>query len=226
MKKLTLTLCLLAAGASAIYAGPSRSFARDVQQVQHMQTSDFYRDHEMDVNVFGTYVFTGTEYRNDRYLGTDHAFGGGLDVKYFFTRYLGVGVEGYVLDAQDVNRGNSITGFTGFDDRQRRAVGAALGTITFRYPFPGTGFAPYAWLGGGAVFGGGRSTETIVDVNSGSSFRQDVSASNTELVGQFGGGIEYRFTPRIGITSDFSWNVVNGSRNNFGMARTGLNFAF
>jgi len=26
--------------------------------------------------------------------------------------------------------------------------------------------------------------------------------------------------------SDFSWNVVNGPNNNFGMARSGVTFAF
>ena len=43
---------------------------------------------------------------------------------------------------------------------------------------------------------------------------------------QFGGGLEYRITRHIGITGDFSWNVVDGPHNNFGMVRSGLNFAF
>ena len=41
-----------------------------------------------------------------------------------------------------------------------------------------------------------------------------------------GGGFEVRFTPHFGWQNDFSWNVVSGSNNNFGMARSGLNFAF
>jgi hypothetical protein len=45
-------------------------------------------------------------------------------------------------------------------------------------------------------------------------------------VGQVGGGFEVRFTPHVGWTNDFSWNVVSGADNNFGMARTGINFAF
>ncbi len=40
------------------------------------------------------------------------------------------------------------------------------------------------------------------------------------------GVLEYRFTPHIGWISDFSWNVVDGTKNNFGVARTGVNFAF
>jgi len=30
----------------------------------------------------------------------------------------------------------------------------------------------------------------------------------------------------MGWTNDFSWNIMSGSKNNFGMARTGINFAF
>ena len=33
-------------------------------------------------------------------------------------------------------------------------------------------------------------------------------------------------TPHIGIINDFSWNVVNGSHNNFEMVRSGIDFAF
>jgi hypothetical protein len=40
--------------------------------------------------VYGTF---------DRYLGGDHAWGGGIDLKYFFRRYFGIGVEGFVLNA-------------------------------------------------------------------------------------------------------------------------------
>ncbi len=52
------------------------------------------------------------------------------------------------------------------------------------------------------------------------------TGSETEAIGQIGGGIEVRFTPHIGWVSDFSWNFVDGPNNNFGMARTGVNFAF
>ena len=45
-------------------------------------------------------------------------------------------------------------------------------------------------------------------------------------MGEFGGGFEVRITPHIGIMNDFSWNVVNGGHNNYGIVRTGLSFAF
>jgi hypothetical protein len=44
--------------------------------------------------------------------------------------------------------------------------------------------------------------------------------------GQFGGGVEIRLTPHIGIIHDFNWNVIDGHDNNFGMVRTGISFAF
>ena len=50
--------------------------------------------------------------------------------------------------------------------------------------------------------------------------------TTTEAVGQFGGGLEFRVTPHIGWMNDFSWNVINGPQNNFGMVRSGLTFAF
>ena len=56
--------------------------------------------------------------------------------------------------------------------------------------------------------------------------RREFDDKHTKLVGQVGGGVEIRFTPHIGWTNDVSWNVVSGSDNNFGIARTGLNFAF
>ena len=57
-------------------------------------------------------------------------------------------------------------------------------------------------------------------------YRREFDESETKIMGQVGGGFEVRFTPHIGLLNDFSWNVVSGSNNNFGMARTGINFAF
>jgi hypothetical protein len=114
---------------------------------------------------------------------------------------------------------------------ESRAVGSVLGTFTLRYPIPCTRFAPYLFAGGGGIFGGGEKTRlvdetprlhpldvAIVGTRSG--------GSETRAIGQFGGGIEVRITPHIGWINDFSWNVVDGPNNNFGMVRTGVNFAF
>jgi hypothetical protein len=57
-------------------------------------------------------------------------------------------------------------------------------------------------------------------------FHTDHSGSAAEAIVQFGGGIEIRITPHIGWLNDFSWNVVDGPENNFGMVRSGVTFAF
>ncbi len=227
MKKLTLSLVALVATGAAAFAGPSYS-GKEMKQVQQQVAPcpQWYADREFNVDLFGTYAFTGTEYRNDRYLGVDHAWGGGIDAKYFFARYFGLGLEGYGL-ALNGNRGVTFFAGNGInEDRNRRGgAGAILGTFTFRYPIPCTRFAPYAFGGGGVIFGGGGRDEVILDNNNQlvSTRRDD---SRAEAVGQFGGGLEVRITPHIGVIQDFSWNVVNGAKNNFGMVRAGVNFAF
>ncbi len=57
-------------------------------------------------------------------------------------------------------------------------------------------------------------------------FQTRQTDSETRAIGQLGGGIEVRITPHIGWINDFSWNVRDGPDNNFGMVRSGLNFAF
>ena len=215
---------------------------------------DWYGDREWNVNLWGTYAFTNTEFAPnpslidivqstseggpvlgtyDRYIGGDHAWGGGADVKYFFCRYAGVGVEGFALDA-------SKPGFDIFEDqsvpiliKQRinhnHTVGAVLGTFTLRYPIPCTRLAPYAWGGVGAIFGGGERDQLHTQgppdaflVNA----QTDHFGSETKILTQFGAGVEFRFARHIGWTNDLSFGIIDGPRNNFGMIRSGLNFAF
>ena len=106
---------------------------------------------------------------------------------------------------------------------ESRAVGSVLGTLTLRYPIPCTRFSPYLFGGAGGIFGGGEKTNVVV--NDGI-IRTEQTGSESRAIGQVGGGMEVRFTPHIGWVSDFSWNFVDGPKNNFGMVRTGVNFAF
>ena len=98
-----------------------------------------------------------------------------------------------------------------------------LGTLTFRYPIGCSRFAPHVFAGGGEIFGGGQQSTILQGIDTVITVR---SGSRSEAVGQFGGGLEVRLTPHIGLVNDFTWNVVDGRDNNFGMARTGVNFAF
>ena len=223
MKRLVLGLFGIAAIASVAFAGTETYSGKEIKQVAPPPCPEWYADQEFNVGLWGTYVFTANDWPQDRYLDADHAWGGGIDLKYFFHRYFGVGIEGWAVDARRAfvrdNDGDPIS-FPNVGHTSR-AVGAVLGTLTLRYPIPCTRFAPYVFGGGGGIFGGGERTS--FDESNGD-FPND--SSETRAIGQFGGGIEVRFTPHIGWISDFSWNVVDGPNNNFGMARTGINFAF
>src|SRR5881398_2850935 len=198
MKKPVLGLLCIAALTSAAFAGTETYSGKEMKQVAPPPCPQWYADNEFNVGLWGTYVFTGNEWQDDRYLESDHAFGGGLDLKYFFHRYFGVGIEGWAVDA-------------------------VLGTLTLRYPIPCTRFSPYLFGGAGGIFGGGEKTNVVV--NDGI-IRTEQTGSESRAIGQVGGGMEVRFTPHIGWVSDFSWNFVDGPKNNFGMVRTGVNFAF
>ncbi|HEY2801114.1 MAG TPA: outer membrane beta-barrel protein [Chthoniobacterales bacterium] len=203
MKKFIVSLFSLMTLVAPAFAGPPEISSKE-EQTYHAPAEQFYDDREWNLDLFGAYAFTGNEYRNDRYLNTDHAFGGGLDVNYMFTRYLGAGLEGYALDADNV-------------------IGQASGNLVFRYPIPNTRFAPYGYAGGGVLFNGSRVEDLVASGESPASVRRN---SDAEGLGQLGVGFEVRITPHIGIINDFSWNIVDGPDNNFGMLRSGLRFAF
>jgi len=236
MKKLLLSASAIVGLASITFAGPETYSGKEMKQMAApAPCPQWYADYEWNVDLWGTYVFTDTDWIKDRYLETDHAWGGGIDFKYFFMRYFGIGFEGWVVDANQARENVFIDFSEGVFqhslERERNAVGSVLGTFTFRYPIPCTRFAPYVFAGGGGIFGGGQRTRLVLqtDVEEGEPHDQIVSRhtdAESELIGQFGGGLEFRITPHIGWMSDFSWNVVDGPNNNFGMVRSGINFAF
>jgi hypothetical protein len=256
MKNFFFTLVTLA------LALPSLARAGEVSDKSVRQVApecpEFYRDNEWNVSLWGTYTFTNTDYNPnadlvdivqsttegqsvlgsfDKYIGNDHAWGGGGDIKYFFHRYFGVGVEGYVLDAHK-------NGFDIFEDfnggifnrrvlENNRAVGSVLGTFTLRYPVRCTRFSPYAYAGVGAIFGGGESDTVITHAIPGvppDAFSVNARTRHfdgeSKLLGQFGGGLEVRMTEHIGWINEVSFGVIDGPKNNFTQVRSGLNFAF
>ena len=225
MKKLTLSLCAAIAMASAALAG--ETYSKESKSVAPAPCPQWYADNEFNLTLSGVYAFTGEEWERDAYLGVDHAWGGSLDAKYFVHRYFGFGVQGTFLatNTSDIIE----NGFTRVrvDSDDRDLVGMVLGTFTLRFPISCSRFAPYVWGGGGGIFGGGRDHEFRLNPAQPLGIeRREFSADESRVMGQVGGGFEVRFTPHCGWTNDFSWNIVSGSNNNFGMARTGINFAF
>jgi hypothetical protein len=227
---------------------------KEMKQVAPPPCPEWYGDNEWNVNLWGTYAFTNTEYNPnlwlvdvvqstsegnpvlgtyDHYIGGDHAWGGGGDIKYFFHRYFGVGIEGFALDASkngfDIFEDPTIPVFTTNKINHDHTVGAVLGTLTLRYPVFCTRFSPYAWAGVGAIFGGGERdilhTQGPPDAFAVHA-QTDHFGSETKVLGQFGAGLEIRFARHVGWTNDLSFGVIDGPKNNFGMIRSGLNFAF
>jgi len=242
MRSFMVSLLAFTAVASFAFAGTEFS-GKEITQTVVPQQGCWYGDNEWNVSLWGTYAFTGTESRGvgapdfffngvggDRYIETDHAWGGGGDVKYFWHRYFGFGVEGFALDARrtrfDLDFPGVVPAFTKTDDS--RVIGSVLGTFTLRYPIGCSRFAPYAWAGVGGIFGGGERDEVVKGTTVlGAPAATTVHTSGQgRTMGQFGGGFEVRITRRIGWMNDFSWNVIDGPHNNFGMVRSGLTFAF
>src|SRR5213083_1468816 len=215
---------------------------------------DWYGDREWNLNLWGTYTFTNTEFAPnpslvdivqstseggavlgtyDHYIGGDHAWGGGGDIKYFFCRYVGLGVEGFALDASkpgfDIFEDPTVPVFVHRRINHDHTIGSVLGTLTLRYPIACTRLAPYTCAGVGAIFGGGER-DTLHTQGPPDAFavhaETDHFGAETKVLGQFGAGLEFRIARHFGWTNDLSFGVINGPKNNFGMFRSGLNFAF
>lgn len=251
----------LCAAAVFAYGGTELHSGKEMKDIaaeaEPTPCPEWYANRELNVSLWGAYAWAGNDghadigntfnfnrqfatfnlsefFSSDRYLETDHAWGGGVDVKYFFCRYFAVGAEGFLFDAKrntlDIEVPTPLV-MTATRGEERRVIGSALGTITLRYPIHCSRFAPYIWAGAGGIFNGGERDILIVNnvcgVACGSgNARTEHQGSQAEAIGQFGGGVEFRFTPHVGWINDFSWNVVEGPDNNFGMVRSGLNFSF
>ena len=225
MKKLALTLCGVAAMGASVFAG-TETYSKE-SSVEPPPCPQWYADNEFNLSLSGVYAFTQNPSRDDTYLAVDHAWGGAIDAKYFMHRYFGLGLQGFIARANTHEIGDN--GFFRFPltEDDTHAVGGVLGTFTLRFPINCSRFAPYVWLGGGGVFGGGRDHDFFLDPTQPLGIvRREFDESESRALGQVGGGLEIRFTPNVGVLSDFSWNIVSGANNNFGMARTGINFAF
>ena len=268
MKKLTLALAVIFALATWTFAGPERYSGKEMKQVAPPPCPEFYADNEWNIGLWGAYAFSGDNDDDDDdndfdpftfgfvngetvHFGDDNnnigdAGGGGIDIKYFFHRYFGIGIEAFGLGSggdDNDDDGHDIPPFfraiglnPHHDDDNNGGAGAVLGTFTLRYPFHCSRFSPYIFAGGGVVFGNDNGDDgddtfvylagpgVFVPAHGGHHDGDDNDDDNAHGIGQVGAGLEIRFTPHIGWVSDFSWNFTGD--NDFGMVRGGLNFAF
>jgi hypothetical protein len=198
MKTLTITLFASIALAAASYAGTEIHVGKDAKS-KVITPVHCFNDQELQVDVFGAYqVGEGPNHAGPIH---DHGWGGGIGINYFFSRYIGVGAEGYWI-AADENA--SAPGASG----NRTTFHNINGSLIFRLPIDEMCLAPYAFLGGGAVLD-----------------------SEDWAVGFFGVGLEYRVVPnKVGLFIDGRWNYYgdrNGhdDQNNF-TARAGVRWVF
>lgn len=240
------------------FAGTTSYSGNEMKEAVAQSTPcpEWYADTEWNVSLWGTYAFAGNNghadidnsfninrrfaelnlsqlQSNDAYLQTDHAWGGGGDLKFFFHRYFGVGVEGFLLDAKrntsEAALGNVFAPMpiTLTHGEDRRVISSVLGTFTIRYPIHCSRWSPYVWTAAGAIFNGHkRDILLLQNSNLPLAVFTEHHGAQSEALGQFGGGLEFRFTRHIGWMNDFSWNVLHGPNNNFGMIRSGFTFAF
>jgi hypothetical protein len=126
------------------------------------------------------------------------------------------------------------------------AAGIITGDFMLRLPlddfWPRVHLAPYVFAGfGGILLGsqGSRNTasETFTVTDAAGVSRQvtftaqEVNSirykfGTDRVLGHFGGGLEFRFTPHIGLFSETGLDVVEGSSNNFIQVNFGLRYAF
>ena len=156
------------------------------EQDNRYDRDETYRSHELSLDVFGSASLgqETVEELTGESVEEDTKLGAGLGLNYFFTRNLGIGA--------DVYSENTTGDF----------VDSASASLIFRLPLGQSGFAPYAFGGGGHRFD-----------------PSDV------WFAQLGAGIEFRLLRQLGVFLDARW-VLPEENDNYGVARLGMRFAF
>jgi hypothetical protein len=138
-----------------------------------------------------------TSFNNNRRAIGDHDWGSGLGLTYFPWLYAGFGIDG--------DFGNAIPS----DDLSHQVDGQ----LVLRYPLdlwsPNLHLAPYVYGGVGGLF-----------------VHTSESNLRSDFLGNFGAGLEYRFSPHIGLFSDAGYEIVDGPKNDFMQVSFGLKYAF
>ncbi len=189
MKKIVFTLIAGLGVSSSVLAGPHA--VDNKNKVIVPPAEPCFGDHEFQLDVFANYMH-GTHSAVSR----DDGFGGGLGLNYFFTRYIGLGVDASANNLFRDKKGNN----------KHDGVFNSTGSLIFRYPLElgSLCLAPYA-LGGGGVQTGAGSTLGSVHA---------------------GAGVELRVTPKLGIYSEgrYTWTTEHDEEST--QARIGVRFVF
>jgi hypothetical protein len=254
MKRLiALAVVTLVSQAVATFAGEPVVSSKQVIVPPPPPPPEFFRPNEFDIGAFGTYA---TGVGNSSNSGKLHAWGGGIDLTYWFpwkyagVRFQGTGASIRTNNGQQTREVTLVQGFapvTVTGGGGSVAAGVLTGDFMLRLPlddfWPGVHLAPYFFAGFGGILLGGDNgnqhsvSETFTVTNSAgvsrdvtftgrrvSAIRQNFGTDR--VLGHFGGGLEYRFTPHIGLFGEAGYDLVNGASNNFIQANFGLRYAF
>lgn len=121
----------------------------------------------------------------------DDTWGGGVTLDYFYTPFVGIQLSGAWADP-------------GTGDVWHNY----LADLVLRYPFEASNFAPYLFVGGGAIV-----------------------EDNADIMGRAGAGIEFRWTSSFGVFTDWNYSFPGGGGGDddiedYQMIRAGVKFAF
>jgi hypothetical protein len=202
MKKYIITGVMAAVAATSAFAGTTTAS----KEVAPVEAPCLFRDNELQLDAFGL----GDFYRGNFDMSGRPAWGGGLGLNYFFSRFVGIGIEQDLYGRNSKGNGAQLNdfGYTRW---------ATIGNLFLRYPICSWNLAPYLMIGGGANYG-----------NVGGGYVNSPNRIAGQGFGHVGGGLEYRVTETIGLFSDarYLFSGVNGLPNNQLMWRYGLRFAF
>ena len=207
MKKYIITGVMAAVAATSAFAGTMTAS----KEVAPVEPPCLFRDNELQLDAFGL----GDFYRGNFDMSGRPAWGGGLGLNYFFSRFIGIGIEQDLYGRN--SKGNRSVGSNDFGYTRW----ATIGNLFLRYPICSMNLAPYLMVGGGANYG-----------NVGGGYVGAPGSRPNRLAGQgfghVGGGLEYRVTETIGLFSDarYLFSGVSGLPNNQLLWRYGLRFAF
>ena len=184
-----------------------------------------------------------------------HGWGGGMDFTYWFPwKYAGVRFQGTGLSIHlGIGHTSRTVNILGQPEKVSFgggsvAAGVINADVLLRLPlddfWPCVHLAPYAFGGFGGIFvgggGEGRSVnETFTVINNATGEEHQVTFTGRRInrlrnnigtdrvLGRIGGGLEYRFTPHIGIFTEAAYVIPNGASNNFVQFNfIGLRYAF
>ena len=216
MTKSIITLTALATLSSAVFAGDTIMVSPPIDDIPQ-QPFSLYRAHEIQIDVFGSYVFEDDD--NHRLFSDDDgSAGGGIGVNYFFTENFGIGLEGMLFDTD----GDSL--------------GSTALNLFLRMPLGSSGLSIYGIAGAGIVFNADNLNAGNLDDDFNDAFdrleddiddddEHNVTNSNILFEAHIGAGVEYRFTENLGLFTEARYTYVDLDDGDYPSARLGIRVA-